>query len=127
MICTWNVRGAGKKGFSKVICDLRKLFRFEVLAILEPRISGARASKIVNNLGFSDNFMVEASGFSGGIWLLWNSCKTKLQVVASSTHTITALVAEGSKFWVLTIVYANPSPTTRSLIWKYLATIRNCF
>jgi hypothetical protein len=63
MICTWNVRGAGKKGFPKVLSDLRSIYNFEVIAILEPRISGTRALKVVNKLGFSDRFLVEASGF----------------------------------------------------------------
>ncbi|KAK0592822.1 hypothetical protein LWI29_026048 [Acer saccharum] len=125
--CTWNVRGAGKKGFPKIISDLRNIYKFDVIAILEPRISGSRALKVVNNLGFSDKFLVEASGFSGGIWLLWNSDRVKLQVVASSRHSITAIVAEGDRFWVLTIVYANPSVVTRRKLWGYLSAIRNCF
>ena len=78
MLCSWNVRGAGKKGFGKVVSDLRSMCRFEVLAILEPRISGTKASKIIGSLGFSNNFIVEASGFSGGIWLLWNDSTVRL-------------------------------------------------
>ncbi|KAK3205341.1 hypothetical protein Dsin_019387 [Dipteronia sinensis] len=113
MFCTWNVRGAGKKGFPKVISDLRNIYNFDVIAILEPRISGSRALKVVNKLGFSDKFLVETFGFSGGIWLLWNGNRVKLQVVASSRHSITAVVAEGDRFWVLTVVYANPSVVIR--------------
>ena len=95
MFCSWNVRGAGKKGFVKIVSDLRKFSHFDVLAILEPRISGNKAANIIDRLGFRNNYIVEASGFSGGIWLLWNGNNLKLQVVASSKHTITAIVAQG--------------------------------
>ena len=98
MICSWNVRGAGKKGFDKIISDIRKVGHIEVFAILEPRVSGAKAAKIVERLGFNNKYIVEASSFSGGIWLLWNDNKVSLQVVASSKHSITVLMAEGNIF-----------------------------
>ncbi|KAK3221245.1 hypothetical protein Dsin_008270 [Dipteronia sinensis] len=91
------MEGAGKKGFAKAVIDLQNLYKFE------------------------------ASGFSGGIWLLWNDNKVKLQVVASSGHTITIVVVKGSDYWVLTIVYVNPSVVIRRHLWKYLSAIRDCF
>ncbi|KAK2658152.1 hypothetical protein Ddye_004685 [Dipteronia dyeriana] len=62
-----------------------------------------------------------------GIWLLWNNGRVKLQVVASSRHSITTVVAEGDRFCVLTIVYANSSVVTWRKLWGYLSAIRNCF
>ncbi|KAK3183250.1 hypothetical protein Dsin_030536 [Dipteronia sinensis] len=118
---------SGKKGFDIVISDMRRMFHFDVIAILEPRISGSRACKIAGKLGFTDKYLVDAFGFSRGIWLLWNSRNVNIQVVASSKHTITAMVAKGSKVWVLTIVYANPSAAVRRSLWSYLSAIRNCF
>ncbi|KAK3229448.1 hypothetical protein Dsin_001329 [Dipteronia sinensis] len=53
--------------------------------------------------------------------------KDAMEVVASSRHSITAVVADGDRFWVLTIVYANPSVVTRCKLWGYLSAIRNCF
>ena len=67
MFCSWNVRGAGKKRFVKVVFDLRRFGHFDVLAILEPRINGITATKIVDRLGFNKNFIVETSDFSRGI------------------------------------------------------------
>ncbi|KAK3230979.1 hypothetical protein Dsin_002860 [Dipteronia sinensis] len=127
MICVWNVRGAGKQLFSTNIVDLRRLYQFDILAIFEPRISGSKASSVIRNIGFSNSFVVDAAGFSGGIWLLWNNSQVKLQIIASSRQCITALVEENSFVWVLTVVYANPCVTTRRLLWKYLDSIRKCF
>ncbi|KAK3231083.1 hypothetical protein Dsin_002964 [Dipteronia sinensis] len=127
MICVWNVRGAGKQMFSRNIADLCGIFHFEILAVLEPRISGSKALRVINKLGFSNSFVVEAEGFSWGIWLLWNENKVKLQVGASSRHSVTALVEVNSTLWILTVVYANPCVTTRRFLWSYLDAIRSCF
>ncbi|KAK3222281.1 hypothetical protein Dsin_009306 [Dipteronia sinensis] len=127
MICVWNVRGAVKKLFSRNIMDLRRMYQFEVLAIFEPRISGSKAMSVINKRGFTRNFVVDAEGFSGEIWLLWNEDKVKLHVVASSRNNVTALIDDNSTLWVLTVVYANPCTTMRRLLWNYPDSIRNCF
>ncbi|KAH7568757.1 hypothetical protein JRO89_XS06G0045300 [Xanthoceras sorbifolium] len=101
--------GAGKKSLIKTLSDFRKIYRFEVLAVLEPRISGPRALSVANKVGFSSKFIVDADGFSGGLWLLWNSASVSLEVVTSSRHTITFVTAEANKCSVATVVYANPS------------------
>ena len=74
-------------------------------------------------MGFWLNLLV----FQGGFVFLWNGSRVKLQVVASSRYSITTVVAEGDRFWVLTIVYANLSVVTRPKLWEYLSAIRNCF
>ena len=121
------MRGAGKRGFDKIINDLRKLGNFDGLAILEPRVSGDKVAKIIDRLGFNKKFIVETSGFSGDIWLLWNDNRVNLQVVASSKHTITAVVVEGNNYWVVTFVYASPSAMFIRKLWVYLKALRNCF
>ncbi|KAK2646419.1 hypothetical protein Ddye_021614 [Dipteronia dyeriana] len=120
-------RAASKKGFVTVVSDLRRLGHFDVLAVLELRISGDNAVKIFGRLGFSNKFIVEATGFSAGIWLLWNENKVKLQVVASSKHTVIAVVAEGNRYWVLIIVYTDMNAVIRRNLWGYLSAIRSCF
>ncbi|KAK2664916.1 hypothetical protein Ddye_003490 [Dipteronia dyeriana] len=106
---------------------ISRLYQFGILAIFEPRISCSKALRVIRNLGFSNSFVVDAEGFSGGIWLLWNNSQVELQVIANTRHCITALVDDHSSVWVLTVVYANPCATTRSLLWNYLDSIRKCF
>ncbi|KAL5760795.1 hypothetical protein ACOSQ2_019633 [Xanthoceras sorbifolium] len=95
------------------VLDLLNLSKFDIFAMFEPRISGARASKVISRLGFTDNFVVEAEGFSGGILLLWNSNKVKLHVIASSKQSVTAIVADGSSFWFLFVIYRSPAASVR--------------
>ncbi|KAK2661699.1 hypothetical protein Ddye_000273 [Dipteronia dyeriana] len=127
MILVWNVRGTGKQLFARNISDIRRLYSFEILAICEPRINGLKAKRVIKRLGFYNNYIVEVERFSGGIWVLWNDSKIKLYVVASSRHSITALVDDQNFFWILTVVYANPCANIRRLLWSYLDSIKDCF
>ncbi|KAF7831784.1 hypothetical protein G2W53_014117 [Senna tora] len=47
---------------------------------LEPRQSGVQASNIIRKLGFQDHAVVEASGYAGGIWCLWDSSKLQVEL-----------------------------------------------
>ncbi|CAL8152453.1 unnamed protein product [Prunus armeniaca] len=114
-----NVRGVGKNSCASTIKDLKKAFDIDILAVLEPRISGSRALTVAQNLGFSHYHIVDATGFSGGVWLLWNASSVSLQVVAHSSQSITVLVTLGNQWCLLTMVYVNPYPGIRESLWKY--------
>lgn len=92
MILVWNVRGAGDKFLPKIIKSLTQLHCIEILAILEPRISGDCALHVVNSLGFTNHYIVDANGFSRGLWLLWNCNNVQLNIVACSGQSITTLI-----------------------------------
>lgn len=120
MIVTWNVRGAAKRHFIRSITDLKRLHLISVMVLLEPRISGTTALKVADNLGFSNYFIVDAVGFSGGLWLLWNSADVNLQVAECSQYTITSLIKYEGAQWFFIAVYANPHASLRSDLWHYL-------
>ncbi|XP_016652264.1 PREDICTED: uncharacterized protein LOC107881841 [Prunus mume] len=120
MILIWNVRGAGDKSLSKILKNIIQLNHVEVLAVLEPRISGDKAMRVVNGLGFTNHHIVDANGFSGGIWLLWNCSNIHLNIVACSSQSITAMITQGSSSWILTVVYAHPCLRIKRSLWTYL-------
>ncbi|KAB5545180.1 hypothetical protein DKX38_013292 [Salix brachista] len=95
------------------------MYAIDVFAVLEPRISGSKALNVATNLGFSHYHIVDATGFSGGVWLLWNGSIVSLQVIAHASQSITALVHAQNKCWLLTVVYANPNPRIRESLWTY--------
>ena len=106
----WNCRGAGNNEFCTIVHDWRKSFNCNILAVVEPRISGVKADKIVEKLGFESSHRVEAQGMSGGLWLLWNKLKINIKILESSRHFIHGIVNEGSyEEWIFTVVYANPN------------------
>ncbi|KAJ6740757.1 hypothetical protein OIU79_000802 [Salix purpurea] len=119
IVATWNVRGAGKVKCASTIKDFKKVYAIDVFAVLEPRISDSKALNVATNLGFSHYHIVDATGFSGGVWLLWNGSYVSLQVIAHASQSITTLVHVRNKCWLLTVVYANPNPRIHESLWTY--------
>ncbi|CAN1175175.1 hypothetical protein LINPERPRIM_LOCUS30687 [Linum perenne] len=56
----------------------------QVAEIREPQISGTVGDAIQDYLGFDSSFIVEAVGFSGGIWLMWNDLHLPIRFLAST-------------------------------------------
>lgn len=68
---SWNCRRAGNRRFIRNLKDLLDDYRPNVLALLEPRISGRAADWICSTIGWRHWYCVEADGFSRGIWIFW--------------------------------------------------------
>ncbi|KAL5790655.1 hypothetical protein ACOSQ2_005543 [Xanthoceras sorbifolium] len=119
-----SIQGAGKNNFTRTVLDLKHSYKFEIFAIFEPRISGRKAALVISKLGFSNYFVVEANGFSGGLWLLWNDARVKLKLIADSKQAITPIIDVDIYLFVLTVVYASPVITLRKKLWHYLDLIR---
>ena len=111
--------GAGKVKCASTIKDFKKIYAIDVFVVFEPRINGSKALNVATNLGFSHYYIVDATGFSKGVWLLWNDNIVSLQVIAHASQSITALVHVRNKCWLLTVVYVNPNPRIRESLWTY--------
>lgn len=116
----WNARGVNKKGFSNSIRTFKNLYKLNFLAILEPRVSGPKAQKISTSFGFTNFYREEAKGFAGGLWIFWDESEINIQILQSSHQAITVLATKAMKTWVMTIVYASPTPYNRKELWNYL-------
>ncbi|XP_034211169.1 uncharacterized protein LOC117624139 [Prunus dulcis] len=82
---------------------------------------------MVKSLGFSNFEVVDPIGFSGGLWLLWNANKVKVEIIGTSDQTISAYVSwSGRSPWIFTGIYANPCSTKRAKLWEYLNFVANC-
>ena len=69
----WNCCGVEKRNFGAFIRDLRMSYHFTILVLLETKISGFKADKVVRNIGFDGSFRVDTDGYVGAIWVLWDS------------------------------------------------------
>ncbi|KAJ4839542.1 hypothetical protein Tsubulata_046678 [Turnera subulata] len=58
--------GAGKPNFVRNFKALVLEHKPEIVVLVEPRISGGRADRIIRCLGFQNSYRVEARGFVGG-------------------------------------------------------------
>ncbi|KAL8143458.1 LOW QUALITY PROTEIN: hypothetical protein V2J09_016490 [Rumex salicifolius] len=97
-----------------------KHFKTDVLALLEPQVSGYKAQTVCDGLGFSNNFRVEVVGASGGVWLLWNDCDTSVQIIDDAASFIHAKVDVSSVSYHLIVVYGPPTPVRRVQFWDEL-------
>lgn len=72
-----------------------------------------------------DGFLAtEATGFAGGIWLLWDM--TKIQVdpfVLNDQMIMAAISCQGRNPFLLSIIYASPNPSFRLQLWEYIKTL----
>ncbi|CAN0898705.1 hypothetical protein LINGRAHAP2_LOCUS19863 [Linum grandiflorum] len=104
--------------------NYKDLCRPSIVVILEPRISGAAVDLATHKLGFSYKFRVEANGFSGGIWTLWDSSCVTLTPVSHSPHFLHFKVTgRGGRTFHSTAIYGSPTESLRRVLWSGLGTL----
>lgn len=64
--------------------DLKIKFKFDVISITEPKVSGVRTDRIANKLNCESSSKVEAQEMLRGLWLLWNNSKIRIKILNSS-------------------------------------------
>lgn len=96
-IVCWNARGAGCTQFSTNVQNLIHNHRMKMLFVHKPRISGSKALFVVKSLGYSCYEIVDAVGFSGGLWLLWDDKKGQIDLIGTSDQSISVCVQSYGK------------------------------
>ncbi|KAJ1421151.1 Endonuclease/exonuclease/phosphatase superfamily [Sesbania bispinosa] len=70
--------------------------------------------------------LMEASGHSGGIWVLGEiGSGFSFSIIDSFHQAITFRISKGSEAWSCSAIYASPCPAVRELLWAHLALLRN--
>jgi hypothetical protein len=126
-ILLWNCRGAGNPNFRRNFVELMRYHQPSIVVLVETRISGQRAEIISTGLGFDSVVQSEAEGFSGGIWLLWDSDAVNIDVISINQQVIHAVVqvSSSSPSWLFSTVYASPLHASRVLLWDHLTSFAN--
>ncbi|KAI9127053.1 hypothetical protein K1719_001612 [Acacia pycnantha] len=119
-LCLGDVRGATSKGFAAILRDLKHRHRLDVVVILEPRVSGSGADRIIKNWGFKQSVRREAEGFLGGIWILWNLEELVVDVILLDEQFIHCNLCLGGKKMAFTAVHASPNESRRHRICDIL-------
>lgn len=126
-IISWNYRGARARSLPSLVRDMKMKYDIHIFIIVEPRVSGDRAERVISKLGFSNNHRVETEGYSGGIWILWEGNKGRIDIINNSSQCIHTSVTfrEGKERFFLSCVYGSPTPTTRQNLWTFLEMIND--
>ena len=81
-------------------------------------VTEARAQAVINILPYNHSQRVDPTGFSRGIWLLWNERPSfKVEILTHSDYSIHAVVKvpSPSLSFLLTAVYALPNFNKRKI------------
>ncbi|KAI9128717.1 hypothetical protein K1719_000200 [Acacia pycnantha] len=116
-----NCQGAFDTKFPSIFKSLVFNYKPDIFVILEPRIFGTKANKVIKKLGFQFSHRVEATGFSGGIWILW-SPRVSIKVLVNQVqfvHMEVTCVNQNSTF-IFTAIYGNPQQQYRKFLWQDL-------
>ena len=119
----WNCQGAGSVAFCTHAYKLHRRHRLDILIIVEPRIAEGRAQAVIDTLSYIHSRRVDPTGFSGGIWLLWNEITSfNVEILTHSDHSLHALVKVNSPplTFLLIAIYASPNFAKRKIFWNCL-------
>ncbi|KAI9127807.1 hypothetical protein K1719_000800 [Acacia pycnantha] len=119
-LLVWNSRGAASKGVASVIKDVKFHYKLDLVVLLEPRISGRNADRVIKSWGFRHSVRREAEGFSGGIWILWDLDELVVDVRTMNEQFIHCNLCFGGEEMLFTAVYASPMESKRCRLWELL-------
>ena len=122
-IIVWNCQGAGSNQFRRMVKSLVDMHRPRMLVLLEPRISGIKAERVIKYLRFERSHRVEAEGYSGGIWILWNG-DWQVRIILNHKQYVHKEIIDSIKFnFAFTAVYGSPQSKFRGDLWRDLYAI----
>ncbi|XP_072087854.1 uncharacterized protein [Arachis hypogaea] len=112
IIFCWNARGAASLKFAKALKEYYLQYKPDLVAIQETRCSGRKLS-LIKSIRFNFYIIIDANGFSGGIWLMWNNPNYQISEVARHNQTLHIRIKDGREERCLTIAYAHPQDIIR--------------
>lgn len=112
----WNCRGAINPSFQSFVNDMTQIQSPVIMVITETKVSGPRAKEITDRLHFDGAIHANNFGFTGGLWVLWDSVEvSKLASTEQEIHVIVKDISSNIS-WLFSAVYASPKLVERRLL-----------
>lgn len=125
LILFWNYQGVSSLEFQRAFNSLISSYKADIVAVLEPKVSGLKAVKFIKTSGFHRSHRVEADNFSGGIWILWSN-GFNVDIVINHKQFVHFKVTNMIGVWSwVTAVYASPINVVRMQLWSELGKMSN--
>ncbi|XP_038993416.1 uncharacterized protein LOC120117180 [Hibiscus syriacus] len=98
--------------------------RLDIVGIVEPRSSGSKADLIIASLGFHHSHRIEATGYSGGIWLCWYD-SVEVSILLNHFQFIHFRVSSkcDNASFLATLVYASLQAMKRRCLWHHIGNL----
>lgn len=88
------------------------------MRVWDPKPITTTPKQAIRKLKFDDHVVMDARGFSGGIWVLWKSHIGSVRVVDRCSQIISIIIKDSNGVsWALSAVYASPTPSIRDSFW----------
>ena len=111
---SWNCRGLGSPETVRLLTDLVREKKPEVIFLSETFCTSARISEIANKLNYEGSYGVDCRGHNAGLGLIWR-CKDKVTILGSHDRYIDATVTlENQRMFRLTGFYGLANRSQRS-------------
>ncbi|XP_028770189.1 uncharacterized protein LOC114727667 [Neltuma alba] len=111
----------GAKTFPSLIQELKNHFCLDFLALVETRSDKQKSERRIGSLGFQGYTFIEAEGFSGGIWCLWNAGVQKVDVIEQHRQFLhLRIINSRREHYFFTVIYASPHMVARRHLWSEL-------
>lgn len=123
MICTltWNCRGVRSLETRLHLKEMLRTHHPDILILLETKIHSSGVMNVLVNTEYTNMLAVEASGFVGEIWLLWNCSQVAVEEVSMMDQMLNVIVRKPTgTVWLLSALYASPQVVNRMELWAYL-------
>ncbi|XP_075653884.1 uncharacterized protein LOC142624237 [Castanea sativa] len=94
----------------------------DIFIVTETKVGGDRAKEITNKLPFDGAMHTDTIGYTGGLWLLWNSTVVEVEPIATMEQEIHAIIKVSSSNLtsLLSAVYASPRFHECTALWGNL-------
>ena len=92
---------------------------------METRVGGERAKEISDRLPFDGAIHTDTIGYTGGLWVLWNSGRVVVSPLATTKQEIhiTVKVRPLNFYFLVFAVYASPRFNERWVLWNNLKNV----
>ncbi|OMP03110.1 hypothetical protein CCACVL1_02557 [Corchorus capsularis] len=84
-----NARGANNPEFILTFVELTYDYNPDVFIVTEKRPTGEENLRARNSMGYTGYVSVDAIGYFGGLWFLWDQRKLRFRLISRSRNSIT--------------------------------------
>ena len=127
-IMSWNVRGANDLDRRKIIRNVIRIHRANLVCFQETKIQ-KMTTVVARSLGVGRNYhwrALDAEGTAGGILLFWDKKIMELVDSEIGLFSISCLfkMVEGGVIWMFSGVYGPVERNLKEIFWEELGSIR---
>lgn len=120
-LLSWNCRGAGSSDTIRYIVRMVQDYKPNILFLMETRVPSVQAHRLLRKTHYSHIAAVEARGFAGGLWCLWDTADIKIRVLSHTAQVLNiAILERDTPSSLISLIYASPQGSMREKFYHYV-------